>query len=102
LEEILSSAYSLVEHVDVLDVSKEGTEAWEEILKAYNENINSLESKITGELREQLATAKSADEMFRIFPRFNALFDRPQRTRGVAYRPKLIRPICLKFCTGTP
>ena len=36
-----------------------------------------METRITARLREQLGLAKNANEMFRIFSRFNALFVRP-------------------------
>lgn len=42
-------------------------------------------------MREQLATAKSANEMFRIFARFNALFVRPQIRGAIReYQTQLI------------
>ena len=47
----------------------------------YEERIDRVETRITARLRDQLGTAKNANEMFRIFSRFNALFVR-QRIRG--------------------
>ena len=47
----------------------------------YEERIDKVEARITTRLRDQLGTAKNANEMFRIFSRFNALFVRP-RIRG--------------------
>ena len=47
----------------------------------YDERIDRVEGRITAHLRDQLGTAKNANEMFRIFSRFNALFVRP-RIRG--------------------
>lgn len=43
----------------------------------YDERIDRVETRITARLRDQLGTAKNANEMFRIFSRFNALFVRP-------------------------
>ena len=48
--------------------------AWEAAMKRYDERI---ETRITARLRDQLGMAKNANEMFRIFSRFNALFVRP-------------------------
>ena len=48
---------------------------------SYGERIDRVETRITSTLRDQLGTAKNANEMFRIFSRFNALFVRP-RIRG--------------------
>lgn len=59
-------------------MSKEGQDVWDGAVRRYNERVDTVEAKITAALREQLATAKSANEMFRIFARFNALFVRPQ------------------------
>jgi dynein heavy chain 1 len=64
------NAYALVEEVEVLEMSKEGSEAWDAAVKRYNERVDSVEARITAALREQLATAKSANEMFRIFARY--------------------------------
>ena len=48
--------------------------AWEAAMKRYDERIDRVETRITARLRDQLGTAKNANEMFRIFSRFNALF----------------------------
>ncbi|KAL1414837.1 hypothetical protein MTO96_007102 [Rhipicephalus appendiculatus] len=76
IEEV-NLAYENVKEVDGLDISKEGTEAWDAAVKRYEERIDRVEARITGRLRDQLGTAKNANEMFRIFSRFNALFVRP-------------------------
>lgn len=87
-------AYSLVEEVDVLDMSKEGQEAWDAACRRYNDRVDTVEAKITAALREQLATAKSANEMFRIFARFNALFVRPQIRGAIReYQTQLIQRV---------
>lgn len=76
IEEV-NLAYENVKEVDGLDISKEGTEAWDAAVKRYEDRIDRVEARITGRLRDQLGTAKNANEMFRIFSRFNALFVRP-------------------------
>ncbi|XP_052769398.1 cytoplasmic dynein 1 heavy chain 1-like isoform X2 [Mya arenaria] len=76
IEEV-NLAYENVKEVDGLDVSKEGSDAWEAAIKRYDERIDRVETRITARLRDQLGTAKNANEMFRIFSRFNALFVRP-------------------------
>ncbi len=53
----------------MLEMSKEGGDSWDAAVKRYNERVDSVEARITAALREQLATAKSANEMFRIFAR---------------------------------
>ena len=41
-----------------------------EALRRYEERIDRVETRITARLRDQLGTAKNANEMFRIFSRF--------------------------------
>lgn len=63
-------------------------------LNRYEERIDRIEARITLLLRNQLASAKSANEMFRIFQRFNALFVRP-RIRGAIreYQAQLLQRV---------
>lgn len=68
IEEV-NLAYENVKEVDGLDVGKEGTDAWEAALRRYDERIDRVETRITARLRDQLGTAKNANEMFRIFSR---------------------------------
>ncbi|PIO29041.1 hypothetical protein AB205_0122770, partial [Aquarana catesbeiana] len=93
IEEV-NLAYENVKEVDGLDVSKEGTEAWEAALKRYDERIDRVETRITARLRDQLGTAKNANEMFRIFSRFNALFVRPHIRGAIReYQTQLIQRV---------
>ncbi|KAI8974487.1 dynein heavy chain [Pilobolus umbonatus] len=84
-------AYESVKNIDVLDVSPEGTEIWVQAESAYNERVSRVENQIIARLRDRLGTAKSANEMFRVFSKFNALFVRP-KIRGAIqeYQTQLI------------
>ena len=54
----------------------------------------SVETRITARLRDQLGTAKNANEMFRIFSRFNALFVRPHIRGAIReYQTQLIQRV---------
>ncbi|XP_001636057.2 cytoplasmic dynein 1 heavy chain 1 isoform X2 [Nematostella vectensis] len=87
-------AYENVKEVDGLDVSKEGSDAWEAAIKRYDERIDRVETRITARLRDQLGTAKNANEMFRIFSRFNALFVRPHIRGAIReYQTQLIQRV---------
>ena len=90
----VDSAYELVKEIDACDISKEGSDAWDAALKRYEERIDRVESCITARLRDQLGTAKSANEMFRIFSRYNVLFVRP-RIKGAIreYQTQLIQRV---------
>jgi dynein heavy chain 1 len=76
IEEV-NLAYEKVKEVDGLDITEEGQELWESATRRYDERIERVEARMTARLRDQLGTAKNANEMFRIFSRFNALFVRP-------------------------
>ncbi|XP_078314970.1 cytoplasmic dynein 1 heavy chain 1-like isoform X1 [Crassostrea virginica] len=93
IEEV-NLAYENVKEVDGLDVSKEGSDSWEAAIKRYDERIDRVETRITAKLRDQLGTAKNANEMFRIFSRFNALFVRPHIRGAIReYQTQLIQRV---------
>ncbi|THU76677.1 hypothetical protein K435DRAFT_878859 [Dendrothele bispora CBS 962.96] len=58
---------------------------------AYNERVSRVENQIIARLRDRLGTARNANEMFRVFSKFNALFVRP-KIRGAIqeYQTQLI------------
>ncbi|EGX53504.1 hypothetical protein AOL_s00006g370 [Orbilia oligospora ATCC 24927] len=89
--EEVASAYAVLKDVDVLDVTLEGTDIWISAENAYNERTSRVENSIIARLRDRLATAKNANEMFRVFSKFNALFVRP-KIRGAIqeYQTQLI------------
>ncbi|KAH7884160.1 dynein heavy chain, N-terminal region 1-domain-containing protein [Phlebopus sp. FC_14] len=91
MEEEVKEAYEAVKRIDVLDVSVEGTEIWVAAENAYNERVARVENQIIARLRDRLGTARNANEMFRVFSKFNALFVRP-KIRGAIqeYQTQLI------------
>lgn len=90
----INLAYQNFSSFDVLELSKEGHEMWEQARKQYELKIDRVESQITAKLRDKLGSAKSANEMFRVFSKFNALFFRP-RIRGAIqeYQTQLISQV---------
>jgi len=90
----VAQAYAVLRDVDVLDVTPEGTEIWIAAENAYNERTSRVENSIIARLRDRLATAKTANEMFRVFSKFNALFVRP-KIRGAIqeYQTQLIESV---------
>lgn len=93
IEEV-NMAYENVKEVECLDITKEGIEAWDAAVKRYEERIDRVEARITAHLRDQLGTAKNANEMFRIFSRFNALFVRPHIRGAIReYQTQLIQRV---------
>ncbi|KAJ2638163.1 dynein heavy chain [Coemansia sp. RSA 1286] len=87
-------AYDVVKIVDILDVTPDGTEHWERAETSYNERVARVENQIIVRLRDRLATARNASEMFRVFSKFNALFVRP-KIRGAIqeYQTQLINSV---------
>ena len=61
----------------------EGTEIWVSAEANYNERIARVENQIISRLRDQLGSSRNANEMFRVFSKFNALFVRP-KIRGAS------------------
>ena len=89
--EEVAQAYATLKDVDVLDVTPEGTQVWTQAEALYNEHTSRVENSIIARLRDRLATAKTSNEMFRVFSKFNALFIRP-KIRGAIqeYQTRLI------------
>lgn len=89
--EEVSQAYAALKDVDVLDVSPEGTQIWVQAEETYNERTSRVENSIIARLRDRLAVAKTANEMFRVFSKFNALFVRPKIRGAISeYQTKVI------------
>ncbi|XP_063712959.1 cytoplasmic dynein 1 heavy chain 1-like isoform X4 [Symsagittifera roscoffensis] len=87
-------AYENIKEIDCLDVSNEGATSWEAAKRRYDERIDRVETRITSKLRDQLGTARNANEMFRIFSRFNALFVRPHIRGAIReYQTQLIQRV---------
>ncbi|CAG8710114.1 2001_t:CDS:2 [Acaulospora colombiana] len=94
MEEEVKEAYEIIKNIDILDVTAEGTEIWVTAENAYNERIARVENQIIARLRDRLGTARNANEMFRVFSKFNALFVRP-KIRGAIqeYQTQLIESV---------
>lgn len=89
--EEVSQAFAALRNVDVLDVSPEGTQLWIQEEITYNERTSRVENSIIARLRDRLATAKNANEMFRVFSKFNALLIRPKIRGAIGeYQTQLI------------
>ncbi|KAI1076782.1 cytoplasmic dynein heavy chain, partial [Whalleya microplaca] len=89
--EEVQQAWEALKNVDLLDVTPEGTQRWVKAENTYNERTSRVENSIIARLRDRLATAKNANEMFRVFSQFNALFVRPKIRGAIAeYQNQLI------------
>ncbi|KAK5456057.1 dynein heavy chain [Exophiala xenobiotica] len=89
--EEVSAAYEVVRHVNVLDVSDEGTRVWVDAENQYTERTSRVEDSIIARLRDRLGKAKTANEMFRVFEKFNALLVRQKVRSAIAsYQAQLL------------
>ncbi|KAI4602866.1 Dynein heavy chain, cytoplasmic [Pestalotiopsis sp. 9143b] len=90
--EEVRQAWESLKNVDLLDVSEEGTQRWARTENNYNERTTRVENSIIAKLRDRLGAAdKNANEMFRVFSQFNALFVRPKIRGAIAeYQHTLI------------
>ena len=89
--EEVAQAYAALKDVDVLDTSLEGTQIWVQAEVSYNERTARVENSIIARLRDRLAVARTAHEMFRVFSKFNALFVRPKIRGAIGeYQTQLI------------
>ncbi|CAH0480997.1 unnamed protein product [Peronospora belbahrii] len=77
LTEIVS-AYSQLNSLNPLDVSGEGMTEWKNLRKTYDLCIDRVEGRIISSLTSRLSATSNADEMFRVFSKYNALFFRPR------------------------
>ena len=89
--EEVQQAWAALNNVDLLDVTPEGTQIWIQAENTYNERTLRVENSIIARLRDRLATAKNANDMFRVFSKFNALFVRPKIRGAITeYQTQLI------------
>ncbi|CAK5084784.1 unnamed protein product [Meloidogyne enterolobii] len=76
-EKEVIKAYEAIKEVNYLDLSHSGQQAWQSSMQYYKNHIVGIETQLASHLRDQLGSCKSADDMFSIFSRYNALFVRP-------------------------
>ncbi|GAM88599.1 hypothetical protein ANO11243_066330 [Dothideomycetidae sp. 11243] len=89
--EEIDEAYAVLKDVDVLDVTEDGTRIWSQAENLYNERTARVENSIIARLRDRLALAKTSNEMFRVFSKFNPLFVRPKIRGAISeYQTQLI------------
>ncbi|TAQ87556.1 hypothetical protein B7494_g4139 [Chlorociboria aeruginascens] len=93
--EEVQQAWAALNNVDLLDVTPEGTQIWVQAEITYNERTSRVENSIIARLRDRLAIAKGgANEMFRVFSKFNALFVRPKIRGAITeYQTQLIENV---------
>jgi len=92
----LNEAYQLFvrSDSDVLDTSPAGIAGWTSVRQLYERRLEKIEERVTRIVEDLLASAKSADDMFRVFATFNPLFFRPAIRSAVnAFRTVLLKNV---------
>ena len=79
---------------DPLDISPDSVSIWNISIQMYEKKLEKSEEKITRLLSDRLDSAKSAEEMFRVFATFNPLFFRPAIRHAVnSFRNTLVKNV---------
>ena len=90
----IEEGYNSFRGLNVLDLSPEGDATMERAESDFNARITRAEIEITERLRERLGKTNSANEMFRIFAKFNQLFFRPRIIGAIEeYQSQLLRSV---------
>ena len=92
----LTDAYKIVLRTvtDVMDSGPEGQKSWASARQMYEKKMERTEERITLLLDDQLSSARTAEEMFRVFSTFNPLFFRPVIRNAVnSYRNTLMKNV---------
>lgn len=80
----------------------EGSEIWYTAETAYNDRVARIENQIISRLRDRLATARNAQEMFRVFSKFNSLFVRPKVSNHHARKAIMVLMTDSRCHSGVP
>lgn len=74
----INEAFNAFLNINVLDISKEGQDVWDNTKRNYDNKIDKVESQITLALKDKLASTSNANQMFKVFSFFQPLFTRPR------------------------
>ncbi|CAK4126621.1 unnamed protein product [Aphanomyces euteiches] len=90
----INAAFMQFSVLDIFDVSVDGTETWKQARKTYELCIDRVEGCIITSLTTRLNNTSTADEMFRVFSKYNPLFFRPRiRTAVQQFQMRLIENV---------
>eukprot|EP00562_Extubocellulus_spinifer_P009490 CAMPEP_0178491962 /NCGR_PEP_ID=MMETSP0696-20121128/11685_1 /TAXON_ID=265572 /ORGANISM="Extubocellulus spinifer, Strain CCMP396" /LENGTH=4359 /DNA_ID=CAMNT_0020119857 /DNA_START=116 /DNA_END=13193 /DNA_ORIENTATION=+ len=76
IREVEEAPASVFAGVDILDLSPRGKIAFQSALEKYDRKVDAVEEKLAKLLRDKLTSAQDAEDMFRVFARFNPLLTR--------------------------
>ena len=83
LKEVDEAPMSLFASVDVLDLSPRGETIFTSALEGYDRKVDAIEEHLAKLLRDKLSSCNDAEDMFRVFARFNPLLSRTRVSAAV-------------------
>lgn len=92
----LTDAYQLFIRTltSLFDLSYSGQALWSSNVQQYERRLEKVEERVTRIIEDKLSSAKTADDMFRIFALFNPLFFRPTIRNAVnSFRATLMKSV---------
>ena len=90
----IENAYLEFAKVDVLDLSGKGEKNWIDAKEEYKRKTESIENKISKQLKDQLEKAQSSTEQYKIFKRFQQLSQKQRIHLGIQeYQTSLVNEI---------
>lgn len=76
LQQVESAPRQIFSMINVLDLSPNGNQALEAALEEYDLQMDAMEERLARLLRDKLTACRDAEDMFRVFARFNLLLTR--------------------------
>lgn len=76
LQQVESAPRQIFSMINVLDLSANGNQALETALEEYDLQMDAMEERLARLLRDKLTACRDAEDMFRVFARFNLLLTR--------------------------
>jgi dynein heavy chain 1 len=74
----IQNAYDKMSEINILDLSKNGEINWVNAKNEYFKVTEKIESQISNSLSDQLASAETVNDKFKIFNKFSKLMKRPR------------------------
>jgi dynein heavy chain 1, cytosolic len=76
IQQVESAPRQIFSMINVLDLSANGNQALETALEEYDLQMDAMEERLARLLRDKLTACRDAEDMFRVFARFNLLLTR--------------------------
>jgi dynein heavy chain 1 len=96
MQQVESVPRQIFASLNVLDLTPSGTKALESALEEYDLQMDAMEERLAKLLRDKLTACQDAEDMFRVFARFNLLLTRRRVRASVKeFQIQLIATVAL-------